>query len=1558
MTVPLDTLATSELITTTYRRYLRSLLPVRDPAIAQALDHQVSTSALLSKGPFLEATPPYLTGATLRQLIDEEVLHPGFARLFSEELPGDRPLYLHQEHAIRKAARGRNLVVATGTGSGKTESFLLPILNELSRQHDAGELGPGVRAILLYPMNALANDQLKRLRLLLKDTPHITFGRYTGDTHERPDRAREEFRSLHPDQPLLENELISRVEMRKTPPHLLLTNYAMLEYLLLRPADLDLFEGEHAGHWRFIALDEAHVYDGAKAAEVAMLLRRLRDRVAPGTALQCIATSATVGDDGEKATAFAQRLFTEPLEWMEGDPDRQDLIGAARRKDAPEHTWGPLAAAEYARIADSGNPEEQLLVAAGRHGRQARSAFSVLAQERRMAAMRTLLENDGPRTLQDVAQRLFYEVPDADPALDETQQVRTVAALVALGSRIHDDEGTPLLSARYHLFARASEGAFTCLSESGPHVALARHEICPDCSAAVFEFGSCQRCGDVYLVGTVRPEEGASLFRPQNGLQERPQWLNLGGEAEIVDDDDDTLEPPQQAVRSMEYHLCVSCGALGKTPVVRCAASCAGKRLRRVWAMRSGNAGVSGCRGCGARSTNIIRRFESGNDAAAAVIATALYQALPEDADTTVADRPGGGRKLLMFSDSRQDAAFFAPYLESTYQKVQHRSLILAGLHAGHTPGNEFWTDDLIEHTTTAAAKAGLFRRRTSRQDRAKQAARWVMRELVATDERQSLEGRGLLRVGMDRPEEAPPASGIGAELGLDAMETWDLLSELVRTLRQQGALTMPENVDPRDEIFAPRLGPVYARESGADRARKVLSWMPTKGDNRRLNYIRRLLKTLGASVEPTTVLQQCWRFLRDTRDGWLVGGRDHRSGLVYQVDFTYLVPEPVTAETRLYRCDRCKRFAPVSVRGVCQTINCEGALVRYTAPAPEQDEDHYRRLYRGLSPVRLRAMEHTAQWSNQRAAEIQQEFIRGDVNALSCSTTFELGVDVGELQSVLLRNMPPTTANYVQRAGRAGRRASSAALAVTYARRRAHDLFRYQDPREMIAGAVRAPFVPLGNERIDRRHAHSVALAAFLRYHSPVETWTTAGAFFLPGEDGSSAPVERVAAYLDSVPDELTEALSRVLEPSVAEEIGLASGQWAKDLCALLEDVRREITEDVQDFERQRVEAFEARRDGLAARFLRTVNTIKNRPLLNYLATKNVLPKYGFPVDTVELRTYFAQEGRDLELARDLTSAIYEYAPGSSVIAGGKRWTSGGVYRLPGRELLSRYYAVCDSCGYYQESSQKIDPVCASCGAQRRGVQKHYCVPEFGFVADSSVGEAGETPPVRSWIGATHVLRLAADPSEFAWPMRDGGTIRCRSGSRGELVAVSEGVGRAGYLICDRCGRGLSGSAHRDPPKEHDHLFRNQTCTGRLAPYSLAHRYQTDLVEVSFDGRLERGAMPETARSSLLYALLEGASSALEISRDDIGGSLYRRAEGETTLVIFDTVPGGAGGSRRIAESFDLVAAEAMRRMRDCDCGYETSCYGCLRNYRNQTVHDRLQRGTALEVLEALIGG
>jgi ATP-dependent helicase YprA (DUF1998 family) len=1534
----LDPLATSELIMTSYRRYLRSLLPIRDQGIAAALDEQIVTSPLLAKGPFLEATPPYETGASIRELIDEGVLDPAMEALGGPALPLGRPLYRHQDQAIKKAVAGRNLVVATGTGSGKTESFLLPILNALAGEHSRGTLGPGVRALLLYPMNALANDQMKRLRKLLARTPHFTFGRYTGDTKERPRDARDSFEALNPGEPLLSNELLSREEMRATPPHLLLTNYAMLEYLLLRPADLDLFEGDYGGNWKFIAVDEAHVYDGAKAAEMAMLLRRLHDRVAPDRRLQCLATSATIGDDSQAATRFAARLFAAPFEWADGNPARQDLVGPTRRPTPSGPLWGPLDGADYRKLAELAEPEKEIERLAAERGGMSGTADWLLTRERRMSDLRSAL-TAGPQPFSRLADLIFDAAGDA---------AQSLAALVAVGSKTRDESGTPVLSARYHLFTRATEGAYTCLTAAGPHVSLGRHQVCEQCSGAAFEIGACQRCGAVYLTGSVEVIDGKPVLVPQK-REDAPVWMLLDESSQVTDEDEETLGEASASIELQLAALCTGCGALHLAPSASC---CTGAVLRQVQVVRAkgGARNLKKCVHCGARGST-VRRFESGQDAAAAVVSTTLYQALPPEDEH--AAKPGGGRKLLLFSDSRQRAAFFAPYLQNSYGTLQHRRLIWEGLQIAASEG-ETHVEDLIDGVTRAATRVGVFPSRMSPAMKKRETALWVMQELVAMDDRQSLEGRGLLRVTLAR-EPGWSLTPALERLGLGAEQTWDLLSELARTLRQQGVLTMPDNVAADDEAFAPRKGPIFVRQDGSEPRLKVLSWLPTAGRNRRLDYIERVLRAAGSAASARDVLAESWKILCAPGNGWLAERRPPGLGVVRQVSHEWLDLE---AGSRAFQCATCLRLAPVAVHGVCPTPGCQGTMTEYVLPGEDQDTDHYRRIYRSMRPIPLVATEHTAQWTGEEAARIQQQFLRGDVNALSCSTTFELGVDVGELQSVVMRNMPPTTANYVQRAGRVGRRTSSAALVVTYAQRASHDLSQYQNPIDMIAGTVRAPYVPLGNERIDRRHAHSIALAAFFRHGKVIlgREWTRAGQFFLPGDNGSPAPVTIVGPFLTPVPAAVRESLSRVIPPSVQKEIGITGGAWAERLAALLEEVRSQFAEEIDVLEERRQWAFSVRKDSLGSFFGRVADTIRDRNLIGYLASRNVLPKYGFPVDTVDLMTAHAESklGEKLELSRDLTSAIYEYAPGGEIVAGGKRWTSAGVHRRPGHDLTGRQFAVCGHCEGIQVTDDQPAATCPTCGLPYANADIHgrYVIPEFGFLAARDPQEPGMTPPRRSWNGNTYVLDLAAEPEEHEWRAHGSVAVTAQAGARGRLLALSEGPTGRGFQICPACGWGQANAGK--PPKSHKDPLRAKECGTRLQPRYLAHVYETDLLELTFAPSVLQESDPSTLES-LLAAILEGAADRLQIARDDIGGTLYPGQGGRRALVVYDTVPAGAGNVLRIARSLDSVLAGALERVATCDCGEETSCYGCLRNYRNQWRHDLLRRDRALQVLHRI---
>lgn len=1550
----IDAISASEAITSTYRRYLQSLLSVRDPGVDAALRRAIDTSSILDKGPYLEATPPYAPGSTLNDLIAEGVMTPEFKSLGGETLPLDRPLYLHQEAAIRKIAQGRNVVVATGTGSGKTESFLLPILDNLLREKAEGTLGPGVRALLLYPMNALANDQMKRMRTVLAHYPDVTFGRYTGDTQNDPRRARELFSALNIGEPMLPNEILSRSEMQERPPHLLLTNYAMLEYLLLRPQDVRLFSGPLGGtdrpdsKWKFLVVDEAHVYDGSQGAEVAMLLRRVRDRVAPDRLLRCIATSATVGSSQEDVVRFASNLFGQPFEWDASDPSRQDLITATRVSAPSGPFWGPLLASDYIEAAKGPDGNEKMSVLVAQHGGadllgDPSSVPYALAREASLGSMRRILAK-GPKPLAEVAREVF---PDQDDA------IAGLGAMVKLASASRFADGTPVVSARYHLFIRATEGAFVCLSGSGPHVQLARHEECPQCDAPAFEIGSCKRCGAVHVVGTPTHEGSVPKLRPRAGL-EGGAWFVLDDEAEIDDEDEGATVDDLEDVSGTGHKLCTACAALLPADSMIC--SCGSSALRPVRRLRQRGTEIAGCLVCGARGPGTVRVLESGADATGAVLSTQLYQLLPpSSAGPLDSQLPGEGRKLLAFSDSRQAAAYFAPYLEDSYARLGRRRLITQALLAAGAHEDPVDLDDLIFKTRQQAEKMKHFPPDWSRSKQERQVAPWVAAEMVATDDRQSLEGLGLLGVEMlVSPTWEVPAPL--TQIGFSSDEAWGLLQELVRSLRQQGAVTLPDDVSPKDDLFEPRRGPIWVRGEGSEAVRKVLSWVPVKGSNRRLDYVSRVLRAIGSDADPAALLSGVWRYLTDAQTpiNWLTPHADSQLGVVYQLDHAKIRMWLASNGHQIHRCTICRRTAPFSVRGICPAIGCDGLLDLFAPPSEDDDVDHYRNIYRTMNAVPLRSLEHTAQWSNTEAARIQQEFTRGQVNVLSCSTTFELGVDVGELQAVMLRNMPPSTANYLQRAGRAGRRAGAAALVVTYAQRRSHDLSRFAEPEAMIAGDVRAPYVPLENERIDRRHAHSIAMSAFFwwLFESSGRIDRSAGEFFLEA-DGNEPTLPLVRTFLTPVPRDVETALRRVLPSKVAEEVGILDGSWVQVLLDLLDEVGQNLRADVSTLNELAEEAWNAHKEPLASRYRRVAKTLTDRRLLDLLATRNVLPKYGFPVDTVALRTEYGDGPRNIELSRDLSQAIHEYAPDATIVAGGQLITSRGIYRQAGRDLEEFMYHVCTRCGGYRHGISDAPPACGKCGETATTSPRTLTIPSYGFVASPKVKRPGSRPPQRSWSGSTHVLRESPESVELV-KHYVGGDVRLTMGPRGELIAVADGPSGRGYWICDWCGHGTAVAAHPKKPPKHDNPISGKPCEGFSRQLDLAHRYETDILTLSLPTGM---AVSKAALKSVLYAVVEAACDVLEIARDDIGGSLTPTAAEWWSLALFDTVPGGAGHVLQVAQNLEAVLEAALRRVRTCECGPETSCYGCLRSYSNQREHEELTRGSAEDVLARLLG-
>ncbi|MDW8079768.1 MAG: DEAD/DEAH box helicase, partial [Thermoguttaceae bacterium] len=1086
-----------------YRQYLLSTFAFRDPELRQAFERALETESL-AKGPFVEATPNFVRGCTAAQLL-RELLGPEADPGFISALGEDRRLYQHQEQAIRAVCAGRNVVVATGTASGKTEAFLFPILIELYRQHCRGKLGPGVRALILYPMNALAYDQRERLRRLArrlleaKSPFRFTFGQYVGDTPENEKDSGGEELQIHREQlghtlikdgRVVHGEMIFRDEMRRNPPHILLTNYSMLEYLLLRPADSPFFDRDGARWWSFIVLDEAHQYRGARGGEMAMLLRRLKQRLREShqsVQFQCIATSASLaeGHAARKSVAeFAVKLFGESFQEADvilGEsqplplpPDKQLLSEDYQLLEAIVNGSANGSCQDLARLcARLGIELPEDSAPEVRVGR-------ILLQDRRMWELRNRLEAE-PVDFRQLADSLFPEIP-------EESRSESLERLIHLAVRSLDPQShAPLLAARFHLFIRALEGAYVA---TYPQKRLTLSKGGGETGGVFFEVAVCTECGQHYFVGKQDPETkkfmeavrdpalsdfGLTYLCPEDAFRvDVDESLDASlekGKAPSVKAEDDEKQLWKPAV------LCGKCGYLQEAEQGDCL--CPSETEIRVRALKltpedylNKQRKLRACPVCGAVGTRTepIREFVHGSDGPHAVIATALYQFLPPDR-----------RKVLAFADSRQEAAFFACYLDHSYETLYERNLLYRALATFVDAGmTQVSLQTLADRAIQEFSQLWEFKPSEDDSSRKKRIWRAIYRELITSDRRLSLAGVGRVRWSVDLPKAVQEVLEKRAKDfdPIPPQELAQLIQQIVLLVCQHRAieLRVPRQValSWNDlDIIGNQCWYKIGRPHGD---RRVRSWDGDKSPI--VDYLIRILQACGGPVNGSAYLKQAQEIARNV---WELltrtpGGTYRLQDLVLvranqgvRVNPDWIRIEAVQIGQTLFRCETCARIAGFSVQATCPRKGCPGPL--RPIGIDELATNHYWQIYQADLPGRLRVEEHTAQLETTVARSFQEDFQHGRIHVLSCSTTFEVGVDLGDLDVVFLRNVPPESFNYAQRVGRAGRRSGYPGLAVTFCGRRSHDIYHFYRPQAMLRGRTASPVLWLESPRLVARH-------------------------------------------------------------------------------------------------------------------------------------------------------------------------------------------------------------------------------------------------------------------------------------------------------------------------------------------------------------------------------------------------------------------------------------------------------------------------------------------------------
>lgn len=1695
-----------------YTEYLKNSLVIQDSELSKLFKDKIERE-MWSKGPYVEIIPNFKSGASISEAVDKGLLNPVFKDLFNNGYMNCKnadsfKLYEHQEASLKKVKNNRNIIISSGTSSGKTECYLFPIISYLLDEYQRTKAPvKGLRAILIFPMNVLANDQYDRFKEIFENiynvlgTMPFSYGKYTGETEETEVLAAGSMRGVANKG---QGEMISREEMRESTPNILFTNYSMLEYLLLRPVDNNIITSETAGKCKFCVLDEIHVYPGAKGVEVSYLLRRLVHRIKnkcnklniemnkiysdlssmdvipnldrTDDDMIFIGTSATLArneSNFKNLSIFASQIFDSPVLYNE-DPSLSDIIQSTM-----------ISNYVYDNENENENPNHYSLIEMG--------LKSLMENVINKMDEKDMVDNEHVTSIINDVVFIFKIIPlnnlifqeslktkisnhddylayideicknhiDSVSGNDEDKESELLFKLANLffiifyneknirslykfmrkeivnksdigGSKeltIQDKklkdniefylnclkcvnfasyEKRNLFKTRLHLYFRTPAGFFTTLEDTN-FISFERINEYEDKNSGkkypCFETVFCRNCGQRYIKANLMTYEGDNSKRLSNFIEYTNESLEILMVSDSFINDSQNRQSSQAHRISSDEEDEESDDILkefkdknGIDPITTYYYHNAEEKLFekledipngvRVIQLEHFNfkedaafdKNLRVCYRCNYASESIVNPFRLAPEDPIHNLNLLLFRNI----------RPME-RKLLAFSDNIQKAAFYAAYLQRKSDEKFLRNYFLKKLN------DPTWCSMIrLKNLVIEQIPRNFIDDIPLAGDN-----NWVsgfvnkhlISEFTNIESRENLEGLGLWKFDFNFPEHWKLTDKSRKEVEslniprlsqLKDNEFMDLIKVLIYLSRKDfsftlGDILLNDLIKPYEKMddtlsYSPNFS-----HQGLSKWEKKKVKNFSKATLIRGRFIKKMFKKLKIETDDEKIQNFLDIIFEEIKSNTRLFVRIDTAK--YKLNLNIFNVYKISDDDVVFQCTKCKKVCHINLFNMCLEDRCNGSTMWVKQNALKIN-DFLKEFYLTDNLTYVNVHEHTGQLSKKGAKDIQDRFKRNEINVISSTTTFEVGVDIGNLNFELLKNIPPTPANYIQRVGRIGRgRTSSGSLALIFCNVNNHDQFFFRDPMKMIAGEIQTIPLNIMNEYIARRHVNSEIIAKFWKTKPSIKKIEDFYDFSI--DINQNQPIAPdFEKYVRSNVPMLTNHINSIFPDDIIEILDLSNLSYDEHFLnesrfphfkLAFSDLKREI-DDLSELENKNREktinekaSKELKKLWTDINYLeRKIAQIKKKELIEILSRYNIIPKYGFPVDTVELKVRSDVDEEKIELTRDLSIAILEYAPGSEVICDKREFKSHSVIK-PANNVFETYdYCFCKDCGFFVEKPEIPErTMTCLCGKQKR-VYK-YLVPRHGFTTVKNFeAKPALLSQLRSVYSITPFIIFENEDSSDALV---GGLDRIYSSQSGDIrlsfvqpekakiIIISRGKKNKVYFICEECGYVQVTDSKIDPDEDDEEppkkgkmklsmltKYRKKTtpkahlkwtrfpCNSELQRIDFGYSFYTSVLTVKleieedlvqfiyrkleitklFDRNLVRQNQKyHFIDYSFMYALIYYISHFLNIPKNEIAILVKSRIQDGSTrkieMTIYDNVPGGAGYVDRISKLFEI---------------------------------------------------